>query len=129
MANQQAKGAFVESLTRTNQGIRKDRAEALVESAELLYKRKVEDIEVKIKQLLRDKENMLDLSPDNALSLKVPSDFDAAAYVEKNLELAMKIRNEKIRLMLAKQEYEYQFVDSSKKPGNIPVGELEGEVT
>lgn len=121
---EKGKGAFIDSLTRNNKEIRTDRAIALVESTELLYKRKVEDIGVKIKQLQRDKENMLDLSPDSALSLKVPSDFDAGAYVEKNLELALKIRNEKIRLLIAEREYIHQFIDSSK----VPPGDISEEI-
>jgi len=112
LETQEKKGAFIDSLTRTNKGIRKDRAEALVEATELLYKRRVEDVEVNIKTLKRDMENMLDLSPDSAISLKVPSDFDAAAYVEKNCELALKLRNEQIKLRVYRRHYERQFIDA-----------------
>jgi Adenylosuccinate synthetase len=53
-------GAFLSSLKRNNKQIRDDRAIAIGESAQLIYKRAVEDLEVGIKQMKRDQENMLD---------------------------------------------------------------------
>ena len=44
-------GAFVESLKRNNQKIREDRAIAIAEDAQLIYKREVEDLEIQIKRL------------------------------------------------------------------------------
>lgn len=101
--------AFMESLTRNNRQIRKDRAEAIAEDAQILYKRKVEDLEIQISRMRRDQENMLDLSPDHAQSLKLASDFDAAGYVEKDLELGVKIRNAEIALEISRARYQYLF--------------------
>ena len=53
------------------------------------YKRQIEDLDVSIKRMKRDQENMLDMSPDNAMSLKLASDFDANAYATKDLELGV----------------------------------------
>jgi hypothetical protein len=103
------KGAFVGSLVRNNKKIREDRAIAIAESAEMLYKRQVEDTELKIKQLKRDREAMLDLSPSDAQSLVLASDFDAKKFVEKDIELAVTIRNLEITLELAKTRYNYLF--------------------
>jgi hypothetical protein len=102
-------GAFIESLKRNNKQIRDDRAAAIGETAELHYKRLIEDLTVEIRQMQRDQENMLDMSPDNALSLKVASDFNAPAYVAKDIELGCKIRNATIKLNIAKTRYEYLF--------------------
>lgn len=102
-------GAFIESLKRNNRQIREDRALNISEDAELLYKRKIEDLEVYIKKLKRDQENMLDLSPESATSLKLASDFDAAQFVDKDNELAVNIREKEIRLNLAKKRYNYLF--------------------
>jgi hypothetical protein len=57
----------------------------------------------------REQENMLDLSPTDAQSLVLASDFDSANYVEKELELGVKIRNEEIRLEIAQKRYDYLF--------------------
>ena len=105
----EAKGAFAISLLRNNKQIRADRASAIVEGAELIYKRKVEDLEVQIKQMKREQENMIDLSPTTAQSLVLASDFNADAYVAKDLILGIKIRNAEIELEIAKKRYEYLF--------------------
>ena len=47
-------GAFIGSLVRNNNKIREDRALSIAESAEMIYKREIEDTELKIKQLKRD---------------------------------------------------------------------------
>ena len=49
-------GAFIDSLKRNNKQIHED--------AEMLYKRKIEDLEVEIKRVKRDQENMLALVTD-----------------------------------------------------------------
>lgn len=103
------KGAFVGSLVRNNKKIREDRAIAIAESAEMLYKRQVEDTELQIKQLKRDREAMLDLSPTDAQSLVLASDFDAKKFVEKDIQLGVAIRNLEITLEIAKTRYTHLF--------------------
>lgn len=102
-------GAFFSSLKRNNKQIRTDRAEAISEDAELAFKRLVEDLELSIKKMKREQENMLDMSPDNAQSLILASDFDAKNYAEKDIELGVKIRNLSIKLDIAKKRFEYLF--------------------
>lgn len=104
-------GAFFSALKRNNKQIRDDRAQAIAESAQLVYKRKVEDLEISIRQMKRDLENMLDLSPTNTQSLVLASDFDAVKYTEKDIELGVKIRNAEIMLEIAKKRYDYLFSD------------------
>ncbi len=103
------KGAFVGSLVRNNKKIREDRAIAIAEAAQMLYKREVEDTELKIKQLRREREAMLDLSPTTADSLVLASDFDAKDFVEKDIKLGVTIRNEEIKLEIAKTRYSHLF--------------------
>lgn len=104
-------GAFMSSLKRNNRQIRNDRALAIAEDTELIYKRSIEDLEVSIKRMIREQENMLDLSPTNAQSLVLASDFDSQSYVNKDIELGVKIRNTSIRLEIAKKRYAYLFGD------------------
>ncbi len=103
------KGVFVESLVRNNKKIKEDRAIAIAESAEMLYKREVEDTTLKIKQLKRERDAMLDLSPSDANSLILASDFDAKDFVERDIQLGLKIRNLEITLEIAKTRYNYLF--------------------
>ena len=102
-------GAFKESLYRNNSKIRKDRADSIIEDAELIYKREIEDLEVKMKKMEREQENMLDLSPTNAMNLTLASDFDSKVYVDKDIDLGVKIRNIEIKLEIARKRYSYLF--------------------
>lgn len=102
-------GAFISSLKRNNKQIREDRATAISEDTELGYKRKIEDLALNIKKLRREQENMLDLSPTNAQSLILASDFNTLEYVDKDVELGVKIRNEEIKLEIATKRYQYLF--------------------
>ncbi len=102
-------GAFIGSLKRNNKQIRDDRATAIGEDTELIYKRQIEDLQVAIKKMEREQENMLDLSPTNSMSLVLASDFDSSLYVQKDIELGVKIRNESIKLEIAQKRYKYLF--------------------
>lgn len=102
-------GAFISSLKRNNRKIRDDRATAICEDTQLLFKRKVEDLTVSITRMKRERENMLDLSPESAMSLVLASDFDSEAFVAKDVELGVKIRNEEIKLEIAQRRYNFLF--------------------
>lgn len=101
--------SFMDYLIRNNKQIRADRAEVIAEDTEITFKRTIEDIELRIKKLSRERENMLDLSPDHALSLKIAEDFNASEFVVKDLKLGVEIRNEEIRLEIAEKRYKYLF--------------------
>lgn len=106
---QEVQGAFISSLKRNNSKIRGDRAEAISEDAQLVYKRTVEDLELSIKKMKREQENMLDLSPAHADSLILASDFESSEYTQKDIDLGVKIRNQEITLEIAKKRYNYLF--------------------
>jgi hypothetical protein len=105
----ETQGAFLDSLKRNNRKIRDDRAIAISEDVHLLFKRTVEDIEMKITRLKRERENMLDLSPDNAMSLVPAKEFDTDAFVRQDITLGIEIRNEEIKLEIAQRRYKYLF--------------------
>lgn len=106
---EKTEGAFLSSLKRNNKKIRDDRAEAIGEDTELSYKRKVEDLALQIRKMKRDQENMLDLSPTDAQSLVLASDFNTEEYVKKDLELGIKIRNAEIALEIATKQFTFLF--------------------
>jgi hypothetical protein len=102
-------GAFVESLKRNNQKIREDRAIAISEDAQLIYKREVEDLEIQIKRLKRERDSMLDLSPTTADSLVLATDFNSKEFVAKDIAMGVQIRNLEIKLEIARERYNYLF--------------------
>lgn len=105
----EVKGAFLQSLVRNNRKIKEDRAIAIGEDAEIRFKRVVEDLEIQIKRMKRERDNMLDLSPNNAMSLMVANDFDSSAFCEKDLELGVAIRNLEIKHEIAANRYKELF--------------------
>jgi len=109
MSDEVKQGAFVESLKRNNKQIKADRTEAISEDAQLIFKRKVEDLEVEAKRLKRKRENMLDLNSDNALSLKLAENFDSRLFVDEDIKLGVEIRNTEIKLEIAQARYKYLF--------------------
>lgn len=102
------KPRFIESLQRNNDQIREDRARIIGEDAELIYKRRVEDIELKIKRLEREQEGLTDVSPLDKNSLTFV-DFQPEAFVQKDIELSLTIRNLNIQLELTRNRFEYLF--------------------
>jgi hypothetical protein len=103
------KGAFAASLKRNNKQIRQDRAEAISEDAQLIYKREIEDLEKDIRTAKREQDNNLDLSPENTQTLKLATDFKAKDWVATDLKLGVEIRNLEIKLEIARKRYAYLF--------------------
>ena len=99
-------------LARNNKQIRDDRALSIIEDAEMIYKRVVENLEKDLRVLRREREAMLDLSPGNSYSLKMES-FDADLFVKKYQELGLSIREVEIKLEVAKNSYDDLFADDS----------------
>jgi hypothetical protein len=102
-------GQFGLALKRNNKQIKDARAESIISKARVEYKRTVEDLELSLEEMKRDLDDMLDLSPENSMSLKVASDFNQKAFIEKDLELGLKIRNTEIKVEIATKRYIYLF--------------------
>ena len=107
------KGTFVGSLKRNNKQIRDDRALAIAEDAELIFKREVEDIQTELKRVKRDRDNMLDLGGNNTTNIIALSDFDAKDFVAKDLKLGLRVRELEIKLEVAESRYGELFDELS----------------
>lgn len=106
---QTSAGAFLATLTRNNKQIRSDRALSISEDAQTYYKRQIEDMQIELKRLARERVNMLDLSPTTATSLTLASDFNAGEFVAKDIEIGVKMRNLSIKLDIAQESYKNLF--------------------
>ena len=106
-----ANGTFKTDLQRNFKQLKDSRAESVAEDVEIIYKRKIEDLCHEIRNIERDRENiMLDLSPTNVTStLAVPSDFDAAKFLEKDIQLGIRKREAEIKLDIVARRYEELF--------------------
>ncbi|KFF74013.1 hypothetical protein HX13_16025 [Chryseobacterium sp. P1-3] len=99
---------FIKSLQRNNDQIREDRARTIGEDVQLIYRRRVEDIELSIKRLEREQEGLIDISPLDRNSLTF-ADFNSETFVQKDIELSLTIRNLNIQLEVAQKRFEYLF--------------------
>lgn len=106
---EETNGAFFQSLQRNNKQIKEDRALAISEDTQIVYKREVEDLEHAIKQKHREVEQMMDLSPTNSMSLMLANEYDAIAFKDKDVALGLEIRNLKIKLEIATNRYNFLF--------------------
>jgi hypothetical protein len=107
-------GAFFANLNRNNSKIRGDRAIAITEDAQLLFKRELEDMQMRLKRLRRERESMLDLSPTSADSLILASDFNAEKFVKKDISIGLDIRNLEIAIEIAQERYNVLFVEEGE---------------
>jgi hypothetical protein len=103
------KGIVGSSLGRTNAEIRRDRGNAIAEDLEMAFRRGVEDLRIKLKRLIRDRDAMFDFSPTNALSLVLIKDLDTNSIREKDAKLTIEIRQVRIELEEAETRYEALF--------------------
>ena len=106
-----ANGTLKADLQRNFKQIKESRAESVSEDVEIIYKRKIEDLCHEIRNIERDRENiMLDLSPSNVTSaLVVPSDFNAEKFLEKDIQLGIRKREAEIKLDIVARRYEELF--------------------
>ena len=102
-------GKFIDSLRLSSKGIRDSRAAALYEAAEIAYRRRLEDLELALSSLRREREDLVDLHGDSALSLRPGKDFDAHAFAGKDLDLGYSIREKEVQLEVARRQYAELF--------------------
>ena len=113
------KGALALSLGRNAKEVRTSRALGILEDAERVFKRKVEDLQAEINKLRRQREDKLDFSPSNSLSLIMAENFDADKLLVEDMELSKHIRLKTIELKIAQARYDYLFGDSEQEDASI----------
>jgi hypothetical protein len=105
-----SEGGFLQqSLQRSNKQIRQERGDAIAEDLEIVYKRKVEDLEVEVKRSLRRQENAFDFSPTNSQSLVMAKELESVDILAQDLALSLEVRNLQIQLHLARVRYNILF--------------------
>jgi len=102
-------GALIGSLVRNPKQVKHDRAESIAEDAMIRFKRTIEDLEVDIRRLERQRESRLDLSPDNTFSIISANQFDPIGFVDDEMIIGVQIREATIKLKIAKERFDYLF--------------------
>lgn len=96
-------------LAKNTSAVKKDRAIEIAELIEVELKRKVEDLERKLKLSTRRTQSSLDLSPDNTYTIMKVKDFDPTEFVEEYVNLQLQIREIKVELNAARESYNTIF--------------------
>lgn len=84
-------GALQASLNRNSTKIRADRAKKIADTARVRYRRKLEDLELRLTELRDKQETIIDMSPDNSFSIVNANNFDPEEFVNENTKLAKEI--------------------------------------
>lgn len=112
MARVKKGGKFADALARSGSKVRKERAHQISSSAERAFRRKKEDLESDLEELLVKKDIMLDMSPNNTHSIISADEFDGNKFSTAYHEICLKIREIKINLEVATQAYNELFGDN-----------------
>ena len=107
---EETEGGFLQaSLGRTNKQIRQERGDAIAEDLEIVYRRKVEDLETDVKRSVTKQRNAFDFSPTNSQSLVMAKELESIDILEKDLKLGEDLRALKVRLNIARDRYNILF--------------------
>ena len=100
---------FLRMLQRSRKEIVGDRAVAIFEETEMIFNRFIVDTRMKIKNLHRERQNLMDVAPKDRISLVPANDFDAKAFIERDIELGQEILDTKEMLGIAEERYQALF--------------------
>jgi predicted DNA binding CopG/RHH family protein len=104
-------GKFFTGLVMSNEEIKEKRGAAVCEKAELAYRRAKENLEEQIKEMERDREDILDFSATDANDLNVAKNFDAKDFVTKDTRLGLRLRDAQLQLEIVSKRYDELFVE------------------
>src|SRR5687767_2387715 len=102
------KGLFADKLYRPNSQIKRERADEIIEDAEIAYQRRVQDMARDLRNLKRDRDRMIDLSPGTRDTLQFP-DFRGSEFTEAHIKLTVDIYNLEKKVQLAMDQYQTLF--------------------
>lgn len=105
VSNEIKGGLFYQNLVKNAKEIKATRAASLTEDVDFAYRTKIETLRRAVRERRRQLEDSLDLYPNTSVDLKLAKDFNAEAFVKKDLELLVEIRNLEIELEIAEKRY------------------------
>ena len=102
-------GELQKSLDRNRSKIRADRAEQIADDTRIEFRRSIEDIAREIRRLRSSRSALLDMSPDNSMSIISVKEFSAENFVREASSIAKAIFNKQQELKVLSEEYEFLF--------------------
>jgi hypothetical protein len=86
-------------------------ASAGFNEAQSVYQREIQNLELMIKRLKTEQEKITSHPLSDAQSSEIASAIDSGAYVSKEVELGVQIRDLETALMSAKKKFQFLFGD------------------
>ena len=102
-------GALLNSLLRNPGQVKKDRAEIIDRAGARYYKRKIEDLQAELEELVAGRDAQLDMSPSDINKIVTAAEFQSKEFCERDMEWTMKIREVRVKLEEYAVRYEYLF--------------------
>lgn len=110
MEEKKATGILGATLKQTYKQIKESRIEAMLEDAEIKYRREIEDVCANIRRCDRDMEDaILDILPSNAGQSINPSAFDAERLKNTRISTLIIRRENSVKLGILINDYETLF--------------------
>ena len=75
----------------------------------LIYKREIQNLARLIQNLKKQKEDLARMTPTEAKTYEITDAIDSGAYVSKEIEIGVKIRDLEKKLKSAKKRYQFLF--------------------
>jgi predicted RNase H-like nuclease (RuvC/YqgF family) len=88
---------------------RRERTTTASKAAKSVYKREMQNIARLIRQLKREQENMADRPLTDTQTSEIADAIDSGAYVSKEIEIGVKIRDLEKKLESAKKRFQFLF--------------------
>lgn len=102
-------GALGAAIARSSNQVRDERARAIVEETRLVYRRRIEDKAMEVRQMENKQAEYLDLAPDNTHCLISAKSFNAEAFVATNVSLALGLKKAKEDLDILQSDFTRLF--------------------
>lgn len=105
------KNQFQSDLMRNYKQLRDSKAQAVVTNCEKVYRRKIEDLVERCRQVEMDRQDIINELVPSGLGQTnvVPSDFSAESLYQKDIEMGKVERRAKIELEVACDRYQKLF--------------------
>lgn len=102
-------GALLTSLLRNPSAVKKERAEMINRAGAKFYKRKIEDLQSELEELIAGRDAQLDMSPSDINKIVTAAEFQSKEFCEKDMDFTMRIREVRVQLEEFLPRYETLF--------------------
>lgn len=109
-------GALLTSLLRNPSAVKKERAEMINRAGAKYYKRRIEDLQSELEELIAGRDAQLDMSPSDINKIVTAAEFQSKDFCEKDMDFTIRIREVRVQLEEFIPRYETLFGSLAADP-------------